>query len=66
MHIIGIDYNTNNLTPILSENFEAEELNFTNYTNYKKEYYNNRNNHNFFDRKQNYGCRKNVYVKYHI
>lgn len=48
VHTIGIDYNTNNLTPILSENFEAEELNFTNYTNYKKEYYNNRNNHNFF------------------
>lgn len=46
--IIGIDYNTNNLTPKLLENYRAEEINLTDYINYKKEYYKNRNNHNFF------------------
>lgn len=46
--IIGIDYNTENLTPKLLEDYEAEEIDFSKFINYKKEYYKNRNNHNFY------------------
>ena len=48
VRIIGIDYNTDNLTPKLLEDYEAEEIDFSKFINYKKEYYKNRNNHNFY------------------
>lgn len=48
VRIIGIDYNTDNLTPKLLEDYQAEEIDFSKFTNYKKEYYKNRNNHNFY------------------
>lgn len=46
--ILGIDYNTNGLIPKFLENHEAEELYLNNYFNYKKKFYKNRNNHNFY------------------
>lgn len=48
VRIIGIDYNTDNLTPKLLEDYEAEEIDFSKFINYKKEYYKSRNNHNFY------------------